>query len=206
MSHTPLVREQVCITIETIRLAAAASIGEGPGGVGGDGGRHASEFLAGALGDCSHTVWLPSARTIHCNTLQHAATRRNTLQHTATHCNTLQHAAKHCNTLQLLTSCTQWAPKTLQHAATNYNTLQHTATGDSSQTVGLTAARALGNVFMHTHIQVGSTCRSLLLGSTCRSLLLVSFVSSIGLFCLFYRSLLSLTHISRSLLLVGPFS
>jgi len=35
---------------------------------------------------------------MHCNTLQHAATRCNTLQHAATRCNTLQHAATHCNT------------------------------------------------------------------------------------------------------------
>ena len=50
------------------------------------------------------------ATTIHCNTLQHTATRKrhttgrhqlclghcNTLQHTATHCNILQHTASHC--------------------------------------------------------------------------------------------------------------
>ena len=63
---------------------------------------------------------------IHCNTLQHAATRCNTLQHTATHCNTPQHAAKtHCNTLQL----TATHRNTLQkHTATHCNSLQHTAT------------------------------------------------------------------------------
>ena len=42
----------------------------------------------------------PPTTLLHCNTLQHAATRCNTLQHTAAHCNTLQHTATHCNTLQ----------------------------------------------------------------------------------------------------------
>jgi len=56
---------------------------------------------------------------VHCNTLQHAATRCDTLRHAATapsldgigvlgsfdliqfvHCNTLQHTATRCNTLQ----------------------------------------------------------------------------------------------------------
>jgi len=50
---------------------------------------------------------------LHCNTLQHAATRCNTLQHAATRCNMLQHAAARCSTL--------W------HIATQYNTLQHPA-------------------------------------------------------------------------------
>ena len=35
-------------------------------------------------------IWQCLAIALHCNTLQHAATRCNTLQHAATHCNTLQ--------------------------------------------------------------------------------------------------------------------
>ena len=37
---------------------------------------------------------------LHCNALQHIATRCNTLQHTAKRCNTLQRTATHSNTLQ----------------------------------------------------------------------------------------------------------
>jgi len=81
---------------------------------------------------------------MHCNTLQHAATRCNALQRTATrgredlrsaqrtatqcnialqcttHCNALQHKATHCNTLQ------HTATNTLQHTVAHCNTLQHT--------------------------------------------------------------------------------
>jgi len=62
-------------------------------------------------GTHTHTLWEIPERgerssflkptIMHCNTLQHAATRCNTLQHTATHRNTLQkHTATHCNALQ----------------------------------------------------------------------------------------------------------
>jgi len=37
---------------------------------------------------------------VHCDTLQHTATRWDTLQHAATHCNTLGHTATYSNTLQ----------------------------------------------------------------------------------------------------------
>ena len=83
---------------------------------------------------------------LHCNTLQHAATRCNTLQHAATHYNTLQHTTTtlaapveegmmlpnhtlqhnttHCNTTQHnAPHCTA-----LQHITPHCNTLQHTAT------------------------------------------------------------------------------
>jgi len=59
---------------------------------------------------------------MHCNTLQHTATRGNTLQHAATHCSTLQHLAlKGENNLIRKSNA-------LQHTATHCNTLQQTAT------------------------------------------------------------------------------
>jgi len=77
-------------------------------------------------------------QVIHCNTLQHAATRclqhaalafghilhahllcDNTLRFAAARCNTLQHTATHCNTLQHnVINCNM-----LQHAATRCNTI-----------------------------------------------------------------------------------
>jgi len=76
---------------------------------------------------------------VHCNTLQHTASRCNMLQHTATHCNALQHTATHCITLRhTATHCntlqrTATHCNTLQHTATHCNTLQHTATHCSQQ-------------------------------------------------------------------------
>jgi len=91
------------------------------------------------MDDRSHCNMLQRAATsaIHCNTLQHTATRCNTLQHAATRCNKLQHAATlqthgntlphtapYCNTLKhAATHC-----NILKHTATHCNTLQHTAT------------------------------------------------------------------------------
>jgi len=53
---------------------------------------------------------------LHCNTLQHTATRCNALPRTrtATHCHALQHSATPCNTLQ--------------HLAIHCSTLQRTCT------------------------------------------------------------------------------
>jgi len=64
---------------------------------------------------------------VRCNTLQHTAMHHNTLQHTATHCNTLQHTATHYHTPQYIVRCSPLAPsssnKLLQHTATHCNTL-----------------------------------------------------------------------------------
>ena len=70
--------------------------------------------------------WVPGARKMQLDTLQHTATHCNSLQQIATHCNTLQHTAAHCNKLQC-TGCPERARcNTLQRTATHCNALQHT--------------------------------------------------------------------------------
>jgi len=112
-----------------------------------------------------------SDKLIHCNTLQHTATRCNTLQHTATHCNARQRTVLHCNTLQRNAAhCnTCYTNKgdtkgrsergildTLQHTAAHCNTLQRTAMhGNALQR---TATHC--NTLQHTATRTGEIPRA----------------------------------------------
>jgi len=115
--------------------------------------------------------------TLHCNTLQHAATHCSTLQYdtmqhtephkqtwfrqrcTATHCNTLQHTATHCNTLQHTATLCNIPNYINKHDSGNV--AAGTAFAKVAETVHFKGDGTLCHVVVHCHTHCKTHCNAL---------------------------------------------